>query len=419
MRILLVSLFHPELVRGGAQQVCYELFKGLQERPGADPFLLASVDGSLPAMYKSGARITGFDGRPDEHLFLSRDYDHWWHRTTDPSLVRAFAEHLEIVRPDVVHFHHFLTFGIDLLVLARRVLPACRIVFTLHEFMTICHANGHMVRTINGSLCERASPVRCHQCFPQHPPEDFFSRELWMKRHLAAVDAFTTPSRFMMPFFAEWGIDASRLFHVTNGQAPPRLPDAPGSERAAHNRFGFFGQMVDAKGLLVLIRAAELLRSEEFDDFHIEVNGDNLRYASPACREEIEAFMTAEAARPYAEQRVTFNGSYGVEQLSRRMARIDWCIVPSIWRETFCLVISEAWACGRPVIASNIGAMAERIADGTDGLLFEVGDPRELARTMRRACTEEGLWERLHAGIRLPPSRDEMVDGFMALYAQG
>jgi hypothetical protein len=31
--VLLVSLFHPELVRGGAQQVCYELFEGLRRRP--------------------------------------------------------------------------------------------------------------------------------------------------------------------------------------------------------------------------------------------------------------------------------------------------------------------------------------------------------------------------------------------------
>src|SRR5437868_2204135 len=36
MKVLLVSLFHPEIVRGGAQQVCYELFQGLKERDGVD-----------------------------------------------------------------------------------------------------------------------------------------------------------------------------------------------------------------------------------------------------------------------------------------------------------------------------------------------------------------------------------------------
>ncbi|MDQ2802529.1 MAG: hypothetical protein M3Y41_07535, partial [Pseudomonadota bacterium] len=59
LKVLLVSLFHPELVRGGAQQVCYELFEGLKERDNIEPTLLASIDASLPALYKSGARITG------------------------------------------------------------------------------------------------------------------------------------------------------------------------------------------------------------------------------------------------------------------------------------------------------------------------------------------------------------------------
>ena len=36
-----------------------------------------------PALYKSGARITGFDGRPDEFLFLSREYDYRWHKTSN------------------------------------------------------------------------------------------------------------------------------------------------------------------------------------------------------------------------------------------------------------------------------------------------------------------------------------------------
>ena len=37
--------------------------------------------------------------------------------------------------PDVVHFHHFLLLGIDLITLTRRMLPDARIVLTLHEFM--------------------------------------------------------------------------------------------------------------------------------------------------------------------------------------------------------------------------------------------------------------------------------------------
>jgi len=163
--ILLVSLFHPELVRGGAQQICYELFEELRERPEYRPVLLASIDTNYPALYKSGARITGFDERPDEFLFLSRDYDHWWHRISDPLLIETYTDFLEQVRPEIVHFHHFLTYGVELISLTRRILPAARLVLTFHEFLAICNANGHMVRTSDKSLCRSASQVRCHQCF--------------------------------------------------------------------------------------------------------------------------------------------------------------------------------------------------------------------------------------------------------------
>ncbi len=98
------------------------------------------------------------------------------------------------------------------------------------------------------------------------------------------------------------------------------------------------------------------------------------------------------------------------------MNRVDWCIVPSVWWETFGLVISEAWMFYRPVIASDIGAMKERIRHEADGLLFPAGDSRALAETVRRAATEEGLWERLVEGIRPPPDREVMVADFVNVY---
>jgi glycosyltransferase involved in cell wall biosynthesis len=98
------------------------------------------------------------------------------------------------------------------------------------------------------------------------------------------------------------------------------------------------------------------------------------------------------------------------------MSRIDWCIVPSVWWEIFCLVISEAWMFGRPVIVSNVGGPKERVTHEVDGLHFEVGDPQSLAETMVRACTETGLWDQLVAGITPAPDRDVMVRQYCDLY---
>ena len=301
-KVLIVSFYHPELMRGGAQQIAYELFQGLQNEPGIEPVLLASIDRAYPALYKAGACITGFDQRPNEFLFLPDEYDVAWHRTHSVRLVEAYCEFLETIRPDIVHFHHFLTYGIDLLSLTRRVLPNARLVFTFHEFVSICEANGHMVRTTDQSLCSQASSVRCHQCFPNLSPEHFSLRKMWFMRHLQEVDVFTCPSSFMIDRYVAWGIDAGKIRHVSNGQADctrgSMLPAFDGPK----NRFGFFGQMVDIKGIQIILRAVAILREQGFTNFKVELNGDNLRYATPALRKEIEDFLAEENERPFAKR---------------------------------------------------------------------------------------------------------------------
>lgn len=61
MKILIVAMYHPDLVRGGSQQMAHELFQGLKTVPGVEPVLLCSADYNSPAMFKNAARITGFD----------------------------------------------------------------------------------------------------------------------------------------------------------------------------------------------------------------------------------------------------------------------------------------------------------------------------------------------------------------------
>jgi glycosyltransferase involved in cell wall biosynthesis len=218
----------------------------------------------------------------------------------------------------------------------------------------------------------------------------------------------------MLDFYAQWGLPAERLHHVGNGQR--RYGAAQPAPAGAKRRFGFFGQLVDNKGVQVILRAVGLLRAQGFSDFVVEINGENIRWASAPVREEMEAFLAAERALPPAEQIVTLNGGYHTDDLGSRMARIDWCIVPSIWWEIFGLVISEAWMFGKPVICSDRGGPGERVRHEVDGLQFPLGDARALAETMRRAATEEGLWERLRANLPEPPARVAMARGFLEVY---
>ena len=416
-KVLLISLGHPELVLGGSPVVCQELFDELRIRDDIECAMLAAVDREAGDMHQPKAGVTGFEGRPGVYLLHQTDHDMWLCRNNEPLLIEAFIELLRAFDPHVVHFHHFLSVGLDLISVVRRELPNCRILLTLHEFAAICAADGHRVRRTDRSLCDHAnSPVRCHQCLPERPPDDFMIRAMWMRHHLDKVDHFTTPGRFMIEHYVNWGIARERISHVTNGQRSrlvrPLLAPPPGPRA----RFGFFGLLHDDKGVAVLLRAVGLLRSEGFVRFRLDINGGGLRHASASFRAEIEAFGQAEEQLPPADRIVSFNGPYALDQIQSRMAPVDWTIVPSVWGEIFGLVISEAWMFGRPVICSKVGGMAERVTHEVDGLHFEMGDPASLAVTIKRAATEEGLWERLHEAVPQPPSRTAMAEGFLALY---
>jgi glycosyltransferase involved in cell wall biosynthesis len=396
--------------------VCQELFDELRGRDDVACSMLAAVDREAGDVWQPRAGISEFDGRDGVWLLHQTDHDPWLHRNNEPLLVGAFVELLRAMQPDVVHFHHFLSVGLDLIGVVRRELPSCRIVLTFHEFSAICAADGHMVRRTDRSLCDRASPLRCHQCLPDRQPDDFVVRRLWLDHYFRMVDHFTCPTRFMIEHYVAWGIPRDRISHVSNGQRSrlvrPLLPPPPGPR----NRFGYFGLLHDDKGVHVLLRAVALLREAGFTAFSVDINGGGIQHATAAVRREIETFQAAEQSLPPAERIVSFTGAYSLDQIQSRMARVDWTIVPSIWWEVFGLVISEAWMFGRPVICSNVGGMAERVTHEVDGLHFEMGDPQSLAATIRRACTEDGLWQRLHDAVPPPPSRAAMADGFLALY---
>jgi glycosyltransferase involved in cell wall biosynthesis len=433
-RTLFVSVFHPEIVRGGAQQAAYELFQGFR-RDGQDAIFLASIEpGNAPALFKPGAIITGFDQRENEYLLLTDSFEHSWYRNLNVRAIRWFSEFLREMKPDVVHFHHFMTIGIDLFLVARRVLPEARLVLTLHEMLAICKANGHMVRLKDRTLCTRASPVRCNQCFPDIAPEMFQLREDWIRQCLDSFDAYITPTHFLKQRYVEWGLPAEKVHVVANAQedyarrpgvltrpvTPAAVPAGPAGNgrdrRRAQavappcNRFAFFGQLVDVKGLLVVFEALKLYAETHAEPIVFEINGANLNFASEEFRGKFDAFLAdAAALKPVVD--VRFNGGYAMEDLPIRMARTDWVLVPSIWWEIFGLVVSEAFMFGKPPIVSNLGGIGERVEHDVNGLQFEVGDARSLMATLHRAATEAGLHARLSAASpRVPPVGDIVAE---------
>jgi glycosyltransferase involved in cell wall biosynthesis len=81
----------------------------------------------------------------------------------------------------------------------------------------------------------------------------------------------------------------------------------------------------------------------------------------------------------------TWIGAQPPDRVMTLMQDARVLVFPSTWYECAPMTIVEAFACGLPVIASNLGSIPEFVQHRYNGLLFEPGDPQDLARQVRWA----------------------------------
>jgi glycosyltransferase involved in cell wall biosynthesis len=412
-KVLYVVHNHPAVMPGGAETYALELYGAMRDSGRYDPLLLARTGPpvSRSGRVHEGTLLEPVGGDPNQYFFHTDIEDYDWFLSTSRNkdvYTKFYRDFLAAYRPEVVHFQHTLFLGYDILRETRRTLPDSAIVYTLHEYVPICHNNGQMFRT-TGERCLGASPRRCHECFPAIPPQEFFLRERFIKSHLGVVDRFLSPSRFLAQRYVDWGIDPARITVEENGRpplaaVPDRGPDRNEEQDAGRPnraRIGYFGQFTAFKGADVLMKAMKLLAERRMagppilDAVHptLRLHGANIEHQP----EEFQALFRS--LLDTAGDDITLMGRYRPDELPALMRAVDWVVVPSIWWENAPLVIQEAFAHGRPVICSDIGGMAEKVTDGVDGLHFRAGDAHSLADTIERAVGTPGLWERLRAGI--------------------
>lgn len=428
MKVAYICHNHPAVRPGGAEAYAFELYEAVRDRGVFETIFLAKGGPPLGTVdhRHAGSMLAAVNSDPNQ-FFLNTDhaaYDYFYGTSRDKDLyLRDFAEFLLAARPDVVHFQHTHFLGFDMIRLSRNVLPDAPIVYTLHEFIPICHNNGQMLRTSNNEPCRDASPRRCHECFPDITPEAFFRRRRFIQSHFALVDLFLAPSRFLLERYVDWGIPRERIRFEEYGRKPMKAPTDTDT-RHPRNRFGFFGQFTPYKGVHVLMKAMRALAGEPRPTAHVQAGGRRSPRAAVAPR--VWLFGANLEMQPQAFQKefkalletstVTFAGPYRTADVPRLMENIDWVVVPSIWWENSPLVIQEAFMNRRPVICSDIGGMAEKVTPGVNGLHFRAGDPESLARTLVEAANTPGLWKKLQKGVPEIYPMDDHIAALTGMY---
>src|SRR5215218_115334 len=154
---------------------------------------------------------------------------------------------------------------------------------------------------------------------------------------------------------------------VPNGVAVPDAPAPRVTNADGPLRLAFVGQAVERKGLPVLLRAFEALRDH---DVPVELTVIGL---TP---EELAPLLVD-------GEGVTALGRVDDAVKEAALREADVLCAPSLGGESFGMVLTEGFAAGTPVVASDIAGYRDVVADGVDGVLVPRGDATALAETLR------------------------------------
>lgn len=273
---------------------------------------------------------------------------------------RGMRAVLDRFAPDVVHVHniyHQLSPSVLRPLMERRI-PA---VMTVHDYKLVCPSYQLLD---HGKICEACLGGHFHHAPLRRCKDGSVAASLAVAVELAVhtrlgayrpVTRFICPSRFMRDKLAAGGVFPDRLRWVPHfvDASTVGVKEQPGAGVIAA------GRLSAEKGFDTLIRAVAGLRP----DARLDLAGDG-----PA-RQDLERL-----AADVAPGRVRFHGRLAKPELHQLMRGAAVMAVPSRWHENQPMIVLEAFACGLPVVGSDLGGIPELIEPGVDGELAPADD---------------------------------------------
>lgn len=410
MSILYVCHGHPRYAKGGGELAAWRLFKAFESEGAA---LLAAAP-SLETL-PPGCEVMSVGHRQ----WLIKPSLSPLQHGTEVNLQDGGALHQALagLEPEIVHLHHYVQVGIDLIHALKRWFPQAGFLFTFHEYWAPCAYEGRLLRR-SGAVCDGPDAEACAACVGQEHRADLVIRNLRLQRMFACIDHFLSPSLFLKQRHVAWGMDPQRISVVENLPAErPAFLSARTTDARKELVLGFFGQINPWKGVDLIIEAVAMARVDCLQ-LRLEIHGcswtdlGDERFAHQDLAARLRGLL-----EPMAVGAVQLCGRYEPHELSARMAGVDLVVMGSTWFENAPMVIQEAFLHGRPVLAPRLGGMAEKVKQNQSGLLFEPGDAVDLARLLRRCCQAPDLVPQLQRQVeRLTLSGERVLDQHRALY---
>jgi glycosyltransferase involved in cell wall biosynthesis len=262
----------------------------------------------------------------------------------------------QIERADIVHLHGYSHVANDWT--ARNVRGRTPIVFSLHH--GVAQPPPNLITRMKRALYDPLVGMRI----------------------LRTVQAIVAASEVDRAWLDRRGLPRDRIHVIPTGLGEETF--APGDARRVRDRLElgryilFVGRLHREKSLDHLLRAGAALREREVS---VVLAGPDA-----GARRGLETL----AASLGLEDRIRFLGS--VDESTKRdlLAGCECLALPSFY-EAQGITILEAWAQGRPVVASRVGGIPYLVRDGTDGLLYRWGDTATLAEHLKKLLRDRSL----------------------------
>lgn len=298
---------------------------------------------------------------------------------------RAVREKLQTHRYDVVHVQNFFPLISPSVYYAARA-EKVPVVQTLRNYRLLC-PNALFFR--EGNVCEdclgKAIPYPgiIHGCYREDRKASaavaaMVTGHRLMKTWDKMVDQYVTLTQFARNKMIEGGLPADKIVVKPNFVAP--------EPKVGHGKGGYalyVGRLSVEKGLDTLLEAWQHLEAP----IPLKIVGDG----------PLSTMVTAAAQQ---QPGIEWLGRRPMSEVHALMGEAQFLVFPSKWYETFGRVAVEAFATGTPVIAANIGAIAEIVKPGYTGLHFTPGDPQDLARQVAHLLAHPDQQARMRHNAR-------------------
>lgn len=302
----------------------------------------------------------------------------------DPLSCRDLRRILRRERPDIVHFHNCKLMGNRVFALPGRLdIPSA---LSIYDYWYFCPLTN--LHTTAGQSCGQVQGIACRRCRLPAPIKSGLvsaavglSRRCISGRFLRCLDRFHVLSENSAAVLERQGIARERIC-VVRQSFEPKTDGSPAPGAPKRNVLLYAGWLAPYKGLLVVLEAFERFR-------HMPESADVVLVAlvMPVDREYEAAVHAYLGAQEFGDS-VRLLANVPREEFLRHLAEATAVVIAEQWENMSPVLLTEAMAYGKTIVAGAIGGIPEFLTHEETGLLATYNDPASYAEMFRRAVSD-------------------------------